>query len=283
MVQAFNLTLSEAFNKASLFLKQSNHDADLAKTYWMMAFDYSLTDVVMGLNKPIKDQDAQRYFDILSRIVNDEPIQYILGHAYFMDELFTVTPHTLIPREDTEGLVRLASQYLDNKSDAKVLDIGTGTGILAIMIAKLNPDASVFASDISIDAIQVAKQNALTHQVDIEFTQSDLLNDIEPQKFDIIVSNPPYISEDELELMDESVKKHEPSLALFAKDDGLDIYKRLAEQVVDYITEQGLILLEIGFRQGESVSAIYQDQFPDAIIQVIQDLNGKDRYVQVQL
>ena len=283
MVQTVNLTLGEALNKASLFLKASGFDEHLARTYWMMTFEQTLTDVVLGSNKPVKEEMYTHYMQILEQIVEGKPIQYLLGHAYFMEEKFKVTEHTLIPREDTAGIVTLSNNFLENKVDAKVLDIGTGTGILAIMIAKLNSKQHVFASDISPEALKVAKENALNHQVNVEFIESNLFEYIPQQSFDLIVSNPPYISEDELDLMDDSVKKFEPSLALFAEDNGLAIYKQLAKQIQSYVKETSMIILEIGFQQGEAVKTIFSETFPNSTIEIILDLNGKNRYVQIEL
>ncbi|MGO3211677.1 MAG: peptide chain release factor N(5)-glutamine methyltransferase [Ruoffia tabacinasalis] len=283
MVQTDNLTIVEALNKASLFLKASGFDEHLARTYWMMTFEQTLTNVVLALNKPVKEEMYTHYMQILEQIIEGKPIQYLLGHAYFMEEKFKVTEHTLIPREDTAGIVTLSNNFLENKVDAKVLDIGTGTGILAIMIAKLNTKQHVFASDISPEALKVAKENALNHQVNVEFIESNLFEHIPQQSFDLIVSNPPYISEDELDLMDDSVKKFEPSLALFAEDNGLAIYKQLAKQIQSYVKETSMIIVEIGFQQGEAVKTIFSETFPNSTIEIILDLNGKNRYVQIEL
>lgn len=283
MVATFNVTLGEALNKASLFLREHNHEESLARTYWMMAFDQNLTDIVLNSNQPVKEEDYHYYMQLLKEIVQDKPIQYLLGHAYFMDKQFKVNEHTLIPREDSAGIVELATQAFEKNSAKTILDIGTGTGILAIMLALTNPTAKVTATDISKQALQVAQENAQVHGAQIDFIESDLFTNIPKQTFDIIVSNPPYISEDELDLMDASVKKYEPKLALFAQDNGLAIYKKMAEQILDYVTESCTIILEIGFKQGEQVKEIFQASFPQAQIEVRQDLNGLDRYVHIQL
>ncbi|MGO4936744.1 peptide chain release factor N(5)-glutamine methyltransferase [Fundicoccus sp. Sow4_H7] len=273
-------TLHEALHRASIFLEKNKLDPNLARTYWMLSFDLSLTDVVKNLHQPVLSEDWQQFETILNRLAMDEPIQYILGYTEFMGERFKVTTDTLIPREETSGIIELAHDLLSKNPQAKVLDIGTGTGILAIMIKKKYPQTSVKALDISKAALAVAKENAAALNVDVEFVQSDLLNAIaDNEKFDLILSNPPYISSDELALMDESVKKYEPSLALFAEENGLGIYQRLASNIAQYLQAKGQLIFEIGFRQGEAVKQIFEQAFPKAKVEVLTDFNQLDRYV----
>lgn len=273
-------TLHEALHRASIFLEKNKLDPNLARTYWMLAFDLSLTDVVKNLHQPVWTEDWQQFETILNRLAMDEPIQYILGYTEFMGERFKVTTDTLIPREETSGIIELAHDLLSKNPQAKVLDIGTGTGILAIMIKKKYPQTSVKALDISKAALAVAKENAAALNVDVEFVQSDLLNTIaDNEKFDLILSNPPYISSDELALMDESVKKYEPSLALFAEENGLGIYQRLASNIAQYLQAKGQLIFEIGFKQGEAVKQIFEQAFPKAKVEVLTDFNQLDRYV----
>lgn len=284
MDRKFSLTLIEAQKRASIFLEENGFDGQLARQYWLLLFDWSLTDYILKLNQPVSSEQEVAYREAIERIVRHEPIQYIAGYAEFMDERFKVTTDTLIPREDTAGLVELADTFLSDKPTADVLDIGTGTGIIPIMIAKRYPNATVMACDISPGALKVAEFNRKYHQVDIEFLESDLFAQINSDKrFDLIISNPPYISEDELELMDESVKRFEPKSALFAENKGLAIYQRLALECQDFIKANGLILLEIGFRQAEAVREIFQEQFPTAKISISQDFNLHNRYVSIQL
>lgn len=279
-----SLTLNEALKRASIFLEQNGHDGTLARYYWMMVFDYDLTQVVRELQHPLKQGDLEKFQSALVRLIEDEPIQYINGYADFMGQRFKVTPDTLIPREDTAGLIERALDYLKEHPQAKVLDIGTGTGIIPIMLAKQFKAANITACDISPAALAVAQANAKEHEVVVEFVESDLFGAIPTaQSFDLLVSNPPYIGEDELAVMDESVKKFEPRQALFAKEAGLEIYQRIAAEIEQYIQPHGVILLEIGYRQGVAVAAIFQKRFPEAEITVEQDLNGQDRYVVVAL
>lgn len=276
--------LVEAQNRASIFLDENGLDGTLARQYWLMLFDWTLTEYVQQLQKPVERGLLEQYEAALKRLVEHEPIQYIVGYADFMDERFKVTPDTLIPREDTAGLIELATNFLQNNPTTRVLDIGTGTGIIPIKLAKTFPKADISACDLSEDALKVAIENAESHAVDIYFVQSDLFNQLDSHNpFDVIISNPPYISENELSLMDESVKKFEPTLALFAEDNGLAIYQRIALEAHNYLKPNGLILLEIGFQQGEAVKAIFQSAFPDAQILIEKDLNSLDRYVKIQL
>lgn len=283
MLPEYNMTVSEALREASLFLDSNNKDGRLARNYWMLTFDWSLTDLVFHLKDQVKRAEWEYFQQILNRIILDEPIQYILGWAEFMDERFIVNQNTLIPREETSGLVELTNELIEKHKSYRILDIGTGSGIIAIMLAKRIDNIEVTATDISLKALEVAIQNAENHSVRIEFIQSDLMTDIPPQTYDIIVSNPPYIGKHELSLMDVHVRKFEPETALFAADMGLDIYKRLAEQLPEYLAESGSIILEIGFKQGREVKEIFQKVFPRAQIDILKDFNDKDRYIRINL
>ena len=277
-------TLTEVLQSASVFLEQAGMDGNLARTYWLMTFDWSLTELVRQLRAEVLPEQLVRYQTVLQRITVHEPIQYILGYADFMGERFKVTSDTLIPREDSAGLVVMANDYLAENPTADVLDIGTGTGILAISIAKNNASAQVSAVDLSAAALTVAKENAQLHGTEIMFYQGDGCAPLPVgQRYDVIVSNPPYISRAELALMDESVKRYEPELALFAEQDGLAFYQQLARELPERIQSQGMILLEIGFRQGQAVATLFQQAFPQAEITILPDLNTQDRYVKIQL
>lgn len=284
MVLNYKMTLAEALQRASVFLQEHNVDASATRDYWAQVFDLSFTEVVLNMHNQITEEQAERFNEVLNRLAQHEPIQYIIGKADFVGETYFVTPATLIPREDTYGLIEMGREFLKDKPSAAILDIGTGSGILAIELAKISSQLDVIAVDISSEAIEVARRNAEYHQVNVQFVLSDLLTEIPKEtKFDLIVSNPPYIAEDELDLMDESVKRFEPSQALFAENNGLAIYQQLAKQLPQYIKTNGQILLEIGFRQGQAVQQLFQEAFPNAIVSIHQDLNQNDRYIKVQL
>lgn len=277
-------TLFEVLKEASIFLGKSEDAERLARYYWMELFDLSLTDVVLNMHQPVNLDDLSSYQKALHRIVQDEPIQYIKGYTYFNDKRFKVTPAVLIPRPETQGLLDLIKQKRPEDNHYRMLDIGTGSGILGINLALMYPKSQVSATDISPQAMAIAKENQQIHQVDVINYVTDLVEGIplEPP-FDIIVSNPPYISEKEIPLMTENVLKYEPFLALFAANDGLAIYENLAKELPRRMKEDGLIALEIGFNQGQLVQALFKQAFPEAEVTCHQDFNDLDRYILIDL
>ncbi len=282
MAHNFNLTLVEALNRASLFLSDHHYPAQDAQMYWLYYKDWTLTELVQALHQPVDAEDWATFEGVLERIVQDEPIQYILGYADFLDGRFKVTPDTLIPREDTAGIISLASPFLKAHPQASVLDIGTGTGILAITLATRFPEADITATDISSSALAVARDNVEDHSCAVELIESDLFEGLSADdSFDLIVSNPPYVSHQELAVMDASVKKFEPQQALFAEDNGLAIYRRLAQDGPTYLKSKGMMILEIGYKQGPDVQAMMKQAFPGKEVTIVQDMNGLDRYIHI--
>lgn len=286
MVLNFNkdLKLSEVLREASLFLQVHNFDCDMARTYWLYLFDWDLTRLVGQLNQPQDTSLLDRYADCLERIVKFEPIQYISGHAYFMEDKFKVSPDCLIPREETAGLVERAIDYLQDKPHARVLDIGTGSGIIAIQVKKACPDIDMVAVDISPAALEIAKENASDRQLEIDFRVSDLFEALEEtEPFDLILSNPPYIAEDELDWMDESVKRYEPKQALFADNHGLAIYKRIADELEEYLKPAGRAIFEMGFLQGNALITLFNEKISHLNLMIAQDCFEKERIIVLDL
>lgn len=284
MVLDYNLKLAEALDRASVFLQEAGHSNPVPiKEYWMQTFDMSLTQLVLGLNTKITNEQVDRFNLVLERLAKDEPIQYITGNAYFAGNLYHVTPATLIPREDSYGIISLALPSIVNAENYRILDIGTGSGVLAIELARHAPQASVTAIDISSAALEVAKKNADMHQVTIDWHKSDLFSKLDSSfKYDLIVCNPPYISQNEVDQMDRSVIGYEPHQALFAEEDGMYIYQEIAKQIGDYLQPRGKAIFEIGYRQGQKVSQLFVKSIPNSQVTLHQDLQGKDRYVYVE-
>ena len=208
------------------------------------------------------------------------PIQYIIGEAYFMGEYFKVTPDVLIPRDETEILVRKAIEIIGSRTSAEALDIGTGSGCIACTIAK-QTGAYVLGVDISSDALRVALDNVTKLGINNRavFRKSDLFSKIrEEEKFDMIISNPPYIPED-FEFEPEVL--HEPKLALVAKENGLEFYRKIVEQAPQYLKPNGWLLFELGIGEAEIVKGFMQKDFTD--IKIEEDLAGIERVIFGQL
>ena len=211
------------------------------------------------------------------KLLKQYPIQYLIGYVNFYGYKIDVNENVLIPRYETEYLVEKTINYckkLFNKT-IDILDIGTGSGAISIVLKK-EIDSNVTASDISNKALEVAKNNAKSNKANINFICSDIFNNIRG-KFDLIISNPPYISTDE-DIM-ESVKKFEPNLALYAKDNGLYFYKEILQKAKQFLNEKSLIAFEIGYLQGSKIIDIAKEYFNEANIILEKDLSGKDRYI----
>ena len=214
----------------------------------------------------------------IERLKNGEPVQYIVGDVDFYGNTLKVNKNVLIPRPETEFLVEKTYNYIKQylKEDISILDIGTGSGCIAISLKKLLPDTKVTACDISSLALEVAVDNSKLVNNDIEFIQSDIFSNIS-DKYDCIISNPPYIREDE-QIMD-IVKNNEPHLALYAKDNGLYFYKEIIKQSKEHVNDKFIIAFEIGEEQGQNVINIAKEYYPNDLVILEKDLQQLDRYL----
>jgi release factor glutamine methyltransferase len=232
-------------------------------------------------NKPMTITPAleQRLASMLGRLARREPIQYILGKASFFGRSFDVSPYVLIPRQETEELVDLIIKHHKNQS-ADILDIGTGSGCIAITLAREISDAQVMALDVSDKAIETARQNAYKMGVKIKFFSRDILQVPQlPGSFDIIVSNPPYVTEIEKAKMSGHVVDFEPHQALFpGGDDPLIFYRSIVELSTRHLNQEGHLYLEINEKFGREVSDMLRDAGFKSV-RVTKDLNKKDRIV----
>ena len=210
--------------------------------------------------------------DALKRLENGEPVQYIVGDVDFYGYTFKVDKRVLIPRFETEGLVEIALSYL--KDGDSIIDLGTGSGCIAITLKKKLPNSSIDAVDISSDALTLAKDNAKLNNVDINFYNGNML--CTNKKYDCIISNPPYIAYDE-EVMD-IVKNNEPNNALYADNNGLYFYEEILKKAKDYLNDKYYIFFEMGYNQGESIKNIAL-KYLNCNVEIRKDLQGFDRYV----
>lgn len=238
-------------------------------------------DLYLDHHKPLENRERGRYRDMIRRRALGEPVAYILGYRDFFGAKFQVNQHTLIPRPETEHLIEeVLKRFGPDKTNC--LDVGAGTGCIAITLKKQRPDWSVEAWDVSEPALEVAADNAAALSTDVIFHQRDGLDPKSWEDragfYDLIVSNPPYIAPEEKADLPQSVKDFEPHLALFADDDGLRFYRSFACFAPKALRPGGKIFLEIGFRQGTDVSSILED-YGWGEIEVFPDIGGRDRVV----
>ncbi|MBE7551292.1 MAG: peptide chain release factor N(5)-glutamine methyltransferase [Anaerolineales bacterium] len=238
------------------------------------------------------DENQEKQFEeLLHRREQREPVAYIIGHKEFFGLEFQVNPHVLIPRPDTELLVETAIKWsiINNQLSIvnrkfTIVDVGTGSGCIAVALAKHTPDLSIIAVDTSPEALRLARLNAEQHAVAdrITFLSGDLL-ELLLEPVDLIVSNPPYVSQPELAAAMPEVSKYEPRLALDGGPDGLEVIRRLLSQAREKLARGGSLLVEIGSGQGQVVFQLAHSYFPKADIQIKQDLAGLDRLLVVQM
>jgi len=235
------------------------------------------------LNKDInlsKDKSAQ-LSSILQRRMLGEPVQYILGETEFMGFKFKIDKRALIPRPETEVLVEQALEKLNQAGifSPKILDLGTGSGCIAIAMAKNLPRADVWASDISEEALRLAEENAGLNNVEVKFVQSDIFSALKAgtYKFDLIISNPPYVSTEEFNSLAKEIF-FEPELALKAGSDGLDFYRRIISQAAGYLNDGGLLTFELGLNQAYFVKEMLEKAGFDGLA-LIKDYNDIERIV----
>lgn len=271
------LTLKEALAKAVDKLQQMEvPDADI-DAWYLLSYVTGLDRAAFFLHgeEPMAEPDMIRYRDLVTKRGERIPLQHLTGEQEFMGLDFHVNEHVLIPRQDTECLVERVLPYVDGK---RVLDVCTGSGCIAIAIAKLGKPFIVHGVDISEEALAVARQNATELNASVELFAGDLMTKMDGQ-YDVIVSNPPYIPPSVIEGLMPEVRLHEPMLALDGGQDGLEFYRKIAGQAVARLAPNGRLFLEIGCEQAAAVAEILQKQGYREV-QVFQDLAGKDRIVQ---
>ncbi len=263
-------------------LKQQNKYPEDAQYLMEELSGFNYTQLQLHRNEIVPGDIIHKFRDGIVRLGMDEPVQYILGYAYFMDKTFTVNENTLIPRQETEEMVqRIISDHSNKKQS--ILDIGTGSGIIAINLALTFPGDDILATDISEDALKVAQLNADNYQTNnVFFKQSDLFKEINNERFDVIVSNPPYISLDEKKIMDPSVIKYEPDLALYGDNNGLEFYQDITKVADQYLNIDGSLYMEFGYHQKSEIKQIFDDNMPKYQVKFYKDINGNDRYLKAK-
>ena len=271
------MKLAQIFKDFEEKLIAQGEEAESLSFVYRSLKNLSFTDFVFALQQEVTDEDYKFVEDIYIKLASHIPAQYIIGHAEFYGMQLKVDERVLIPRPETEELVKLILTENPEKN-LKVLDIGTGSGAIALALAKNRPDWSVTAADISQDALDLSLENAYAQNLNLSFIKSDCFSEIS-SKYDIIVSNPPYISRADEEEVGLNVLHSEPHLALFADEEGLVIYRKIAEESKDHLTDGGKIYLEIGYKQGQSVPALFMENLPEKRVRTLKDQFGQDRMV----
>ena len=271
------MKLAQIFKDFEEKLIVQGEEAESLSFVYRSLKNLSFTDFVFALQQEVIEEDYKFVEEIYKKLVAHIPAQYVIGHAEFFGMQLKVDERVLIPRPETEELVELILAE-NSKENLKVLDIGTGSGAIALALAKNRPDWSVTAADISQDALELATENANAQNLNLSFIKSDCFSEIS-SKYDIIVSNPPYISREDQEEVGLNVLHSEPHLALFADEDGLAIYRRIAEDSKDYLNDGGKIYLEIGYKQGQNVPALFMENLPEKRVRTLKDQFGQDRMV----
>ena len=269
----------QAITKACLLLRRQGKEESLARFLLMYMLDESPQLFSNSFSEQLSQENEEKYLSLIEKhIKEDVPLSHLVGFEYFYDRKFKVTKDVLSPRMETEELIYRVVEYVKStkKNNLKILDLCTGSGIIAITLKKELSQFSidVVASDISEEAIKVAKENAQSHDATTKFIQSDIFNNI-ADKFDIIVSNPPYIDRKDEVTMQDNVLKYDPHLALFAEEEGMYFYRKIIEQANDYLNENGVIFFEIGYDQKDKIIKLADLNGYSA--EVYKDINGRDR------
>lgn len=276
------MTIKEALSKGMIILKNNNVESPKLKARLLLQYILKKTRqyIIVYDNKDISKKEQFEYFINIEKLTKGVPLQHITHLQEFMKMDFFVDENVLIPRPDTEILVEETIKIAQRMKAPKILDLCTGSGAIAISIAKNVSNAEIYAVDISEKALKVARKNAERLEVvkKVKFIKSNLFNEIGKNKFDIIVTNPPYIKKEDIQYLSDEVQ-NEPLLALDGGLDGLDFYRKILNQAIDYMKFDGYICMEIGYNQKEEVLELIKqnNQYTDTYSK--KDLHGNDRII----
>ena len=276
----------EALKWASSFLRENDRDENAGEWLLMSQLGQSRAQMLANMHEELSEEEEATFIrNVKKHGIDAVPIQHIIGSEEFYGRTFLVNEDVLIPRPETEELIYHAlaklNKLFEPASKLEMADIGTGSGIIAVTMALECPGLNVTAVDLSEKALMQAAKNAERLQAKVEFLQGDLLQPLiaSGKRVDVLLSNPPYIPESDHEILSDVVKNHEPHLALFAGDDGLDCYRQITADLPRVLAETALVGFEVGAGQGEQVAELVRAVYPKAKVEVVFDINGKDRMV----
>lgn len=278
------MTIKQAITKGMIMLKSNNVESPKLKARLLLQYvlDKPRQYIIVYDNKEIDKQQQWQYFVNIEKLTKGVPLQHITHRQEFMKMDFFVDENVLIPRPDTEILVEEVIKIAQKYNPPRILDLCTGSGAIAISLKKFVPNADITAVDISEKALEIAQKNAKKLETKINFLKSDLFDKLDNKKFDIIVSNPPYIMKDEIKKLSEEVQK-EPKIALDGGEDGLDFYRIITEQAINYLKTGSFLCFEIGYNQKSDVIKIIEDEQNYKNIYCKKDLYGNDRIIITQV
>ncbi len=281
-------TIQKLLNWTTEYLTQKKVDSPRLSAELLLSSVLGLRRIELytQFSRIVEEEHLAKLRELVRRAGQHEPIAYLVGKTEFYSIELEVTPDCLIPRPETELLVQRAIEFLRQRTGSRqVCDLCTGCGTIAVAIAKNVPDARVVATDISAAALGVAAKNVKKHQLEerVELLEGDLFEPLIPPldvtQFDLIACNPPYVSAAEYEDLEKNVKDYEPRAALYGGEDGLDIYRRICEQVGRFLKSDGVLLLEIGYKQGPAVKELLEETSLFPTIGIDKDISGHDRVV----
>ena len=269
----FQNELSEIYSKSEI--------EELFSIFCEHFLELNKIELRQNLDKELSENDSNKFLETISELKTRKPFQQILGETEFYGMKFFVNEHVLIPRPETEELLELAIQKIQDSrfkvQGLKILDIGTGSGIIPIVLKKHFPEAEVTSIDISKDALEIAKKNANFHNLEINFVNKDYLNESLDDIYDVIISNPPYIGIEENVDIEDSVKGFEPNLALFSPtSDALIFYRKIAEDCKNHLSKNGMVFLEINQKLGKETLELFLN-FSESVL--LKDISGNDRMI----
>lgn len=275
----------EALHWASSFLKEKSREESAGELLLRHFVSMSRTEMFAHFHDELDPEVELQFHAAVEAHAAGRPVQYIIGFEEFYGRRFLVNEEVLIPRPETEelvyGVLERISSLFDKNREVSVVDIGTGSGAIAVTLKLERPSLTVTASDLASASLEVAQVNASALGAEVEFVHGDLLQPFmeRGRKFDVVISNPPYIPVGDIVEMSDVVTEHEPHRALFAGEDGLDLYRRFMEELPFVLKERALVGFEVGAGQSEAVGALLREAFPQAEVEIVFDINGKDRMV----
>ncbi|WP_096203035.1 peptide chain release factor N(5)-glutamine methyltransferase [Bacillus sp. FJAT-45350] len=275
----------EALKWASSFLEEKGQEAPIGEILLKYHMQWNRTTLMMNMHEFLPEESQQRFIKDVEKAATGIPVQYITGEEQFYGRTFRVNKEVLIPRPETEELVVGIIERLPKRENLRLVDVGTGSGAIAITLSLEVPELTVTAIDIAKESLEVAESNAKNLRANVQFQEGDLLKSLinEGEKVDIVVSNPPYIPLEDVKQLAVNVRDYEPWRALVGGEDGYQFYRRFMDEIPQIINPNGLIAFEVGVGQGETVANMLKKTFPTAKVEVVNDINGKDRMVFAEL